>query len=566
MLPIGIENFEEMVTKNFWYADKTLLIKDLLDNQAKVRLITRPRRFGKTLNMSMLQCFFDCTMDSQALFKDLAISKAGDEYLAHMNQYPVIFLSLKEAKKLTFEESITAMMQEFKKEYKRHDYLLTSDKTNGYFKQIAQTVIDRTPNDEVKSGALYLLCDALYQHWGKKVIILLDEYDVPLESSYSADDSYYRKMVDYLRGMMGAALKTNNSLEFAVITGCLRISKESIFTGLNNFAVNTILNNQLSPYFGLTNDEVTAGLKEYGLLEHENLVQNWYNGYLFGNTRVYNPWSVIQFISDMSNGEQPYDLAYWANTSSNDIVRTFFNKAGENSKAQIETLLNGGTLIKSLRLSLTYDEIYGNPENLWDILFFTGYLTMKQKDMKIENNIPVPGTSWLELEIPNLEVKAIYLLKFKQWFSDTIENVLHEQLYQALFSGDTLAMTKELNGMLIETVSFIDSAENFYHGFMVGVLSSLSKMKYFVKSNRETGKGRCDIIVYSSTNKSYAAILELKVCKEQKELAASCDEALAQIERNNYQAELESMLFTKENIHKFGIAFCGKECAVRMGV
>jgi hypothetical protein len=290
------------------------------------------------------------------------------------------------------------------------------------------------------------------------------------------------------------------------------------------------------------------------------VVQGWYNGYLFGNTKVYNPWSAIQFMYDRNVGEQFFDLAYWANTSSNDIVRTFFNKAREDDKEQIETLLNGGTVTKTLHLSLTYDEIYNNAENLWDILFFTGYLTMKRKDMKIEGRMPIPGTSTVELEIPNLEVKAIYMQKFKQWFNDTIKNASHEELYRALFAGDTEKMTEELNRALRRTVSFMDSAENFYHGFMAGMLYGLSD-EYRVLSNRETGKGRSDIMVYSAFNTRFAAILELKPAETSEALDGACDKALAQIDEKNYQAELEGRGFT--NIHKFGVAFCGKECAVK---
>ncbi|MDR0909239.1 MAG: ATP-binding protein [Spirochaetaceae bacterium] len=554
MLPIGIENFEEMVTKNFWYADKTLMIKDLLDGDVKVQLITRPRRFGKTLNMSMLQHFFDCTMDSRALFKDLAIGKAGDEYLAHMNQYPVIFLTFKRAKKLTFEEAIEVLLDELGREFRRHQYLANSDKVDSYFRKVMASYFSPTAKKLKPEASLHLLCEALHKHWGKKAIILLDEYDVPLESSYSANEPYYNKMISFFRRMMGDALKGNSSLEFGVVTGCLRISKESIFTGLNNLEVNTILDNGFSRYFGITEDEMAEAIEEFGLEQYREGIQKWYNGYIFGQTNVYNPWSVINYIKSSVYDNQPDFVSFWANTSGNDIVKKLWVQAGNIERDQIETLLQGGVITKKIHTEVTFQELYNTVENIWNLLFFTGYL-------KKADTAPVQADGITHLIIPNEEVKYIYLNTITSWFDNNLKESKHSAFIKALLESDTKMMAIEINRVLLKTISFMDKAENFYHGFLTGLLASMGD-DYSVKSNRETGNGRSDIMVYSTLDKSFAAILELKTAPDLLHLSAACDAALTQISEKNYAAELHNLLFT--DIHKFGIAFCGKECAVKM--
>jgi hypothetical protein len=561
MLPIGIDLFETMVTENYWYADKSLLIKDLLDKKALVRLITRPRRFGKTLNMSMLKYFFDIDLDSRHLFERLAIARTdGGKYLERLNSNPVLSITLKDAKGMSFEEALSGAYEQIENEVARHDYLLDSEKVDRIKRRKLQVIYDGKGVQTDYNKSFKTLSEALEQHHGKKTIILIDEYDVPLADAWTNDPPYYNEMVKFIASFMSSALKSNNSLEFAVVTGCLRVSKESIFTGLNNLDVNTMLDNAFSEYFGITEPEMDALIAEYGLEPYREGIRQWYNGYIFGNTNVHNPWSAINYVNKAANDRQFEFQPFWANTSGNSIVRTLIDKAGEQEREDLETLMRGGVIEKALHPEVTYDELSDSPKNsvnnIWNILFYTGYL--KKADTK-----RYQAGEKVRLTIPNDEVRYIYITSIRDWFCAKYDDAEHSAFTQALLQCNTDDMTRELNLALLESISYMDSAENFYHGFMVGMLYCMTNDHYLVKSNREAGNGRSDIFVYSGIDARFAAVIELKTAETKDALEDACDKALAQIDEKNYAAELRSLRFAMGEIHKFGIAFCGKECAVK---
>ena len=551
-LPIGIDNFEKLITRGYYFIDKTLLIKDLIDNKADVNLFTRPRRFGKTLNMSMLQYFFENKgKDNSYLFEGLKIMKAGEKYTSHMGKYPVINLSLKSAKQPTFELALKCIKDELVDEFRRHDYVLESDKLNEE-KEKYLKITKAQEDDSLYITALKFLSQCLEKYHEKKVIILIDEYDVPLENSFF--EGFYDQMIAFIRSLFESALKTNSSLEFAVITGCLRISKESIFTGLNNIEIISILNKSYDEYFGFTQNEVNKMLEDYNLNEKETLVKEWYNGYIFGGAEVYNPWSAVRFVKDLVKDSNTFPTSYWANTSSNSIVRSLIEKADTATKKEIELLIEGKTIEKPVHEDITYDEIYDTMDNLWNFMFFTGYFKKVNERMNSEDN------RYLELSIPNREVKYIFRTKILKWFEEKIKAKDLSVLYTAIFNKDSNTFQKELNKLLRETISFNDSYENFYHGFVVGVLSNMHD--HIVKSNRETGDGRCDIYIKSPSIFEPAVIIELKVSDNPKEIFKKCDEALEQIEKKKYELELKEEGY--EDIIKYGISFYRKDCIVKL--
>ncbi len=552
-LPIGVDNFEMLITRNYYYVDKTLLIKDLLDNKASVNLFTRPRRFGKTLNMSMLQYFFENReKDNSYLFENLNIMEAGEEYLSHMGKHPVINLSLKSAKQPTFELALNCIKDELVDEFRRHDYILKSDKLNEE-KEKYLKITKAQDDDLIYVTALKFLSQCLEKYHEKKVIILIDEYDVPLENAFF--EGFYDRMIKFIRSLFESALKTNSSLEFAVITGCLRISRESIFTGLNNLEIISILNEYYDEYFGFTQKEVSKILEDYGLSEKEELTKNWYNGYIFGSAQVYNPWSVVKFVKDLYKNKNVFPSSYWANTSSNSIVKSLIERADSKTKQEIESLIEGKTIEKPVHEDITYDEIYDSMDNLWNFMFFTGYFKKVNERMDNEDK------RYLELSIPNREVKYIFKTKILKWFDDKVKAKDLSILYTAIFEKDSETFQKELNKLLKETISFNDAYENFYHGFVVGVLANMHD--HIVKSNRETGKGRCDIYIKPISIFDPAIIIELKICDRPKDMLKKCDEALKQIENNQYEMELQQEGY--ENIIKYGISFYRKDCIIKLG-
>lgn len=550
-LPIGVDNFKDIRINNYYYVDKTLLIKDILDSKAKVNLFTRPRRFGKTLNISMLQYFFENGKeDNSYLFNELHIMNEGEKYISHMGQYPVINLSLKSAKQPNYELAYHCLINEIIEEFKRHDYVLNSEKLH-YEKEDYLNIINKKDNKGNMVTSLKFLSRCLQKYHNKKVIILIDEYDVPIENSYFR--GFYTEMIDFLRSLFESALKTNEYLEFAIMTGCLRISRESIFTGLNNLNIISILNTHYDEYFGFTENEASEILKYYEFEDKEDIVRKWYNGYLFGECNVYNPWSVNKFIYDLTGTRNALPISYWANTSSNSIVKSLIEKADDDTKAQIEELIAGKTIEKVIHEDITYADIDSSMENLWNFLFFTGYLKKVKVRMNEDNEILIT------LAIPNEEIRLIYKNTILNWFDEGIKSRDLSKMYEAMLSGDALIFENELVELLTESISFYDAYENFYHGFLLGTLVNLRR--YIIKSNRETGKGRSDIIIKYPNRRGAAVILELKVAKSFKEMSNKCDEALNQIEEKQYDKELLEEGYT--NIVKYGIAFYKKDCMIK---
>ncbi len=557
-LPVGVENFEDIIRSGYCYVDKTMFIKELLDLKGKVNLFLRPRRFGKTLNLSMLRYFFEDTGDAKrneenkSLFQGLKIMGQGEKYTKHMGNYRVINLTLKSAKQPTFESAYGKMKRAIADEFQRHRYILANEKMNEEDKKLYQKIADRKAEYDDYSGALEFLSKCLYEAANKKTIILIDEYDVPLENAYFR--GFYEEMADFIRSVFESALKTNDYLQFAVITGCMRISKESIFTGLNHLNIISVLDKKYSEHFGFTEQEVIQLMSYYGVESRFSAMKEWYDGYLFGDTEVYNPWSVIKFLYDLYADVNAFPHPYWINTSSNDIIKDLIARADRETKGQIETLLVGGTLDIQVHEEVTYGDIYSSGENLWNFLYFTGYLTKESEYFK-ESSIH------LRTRIPNIEVKTIYQNTILNWLKAAIKKEDFHDLYRAMEEGDARRMTDILNGQLFDTISFYDSAENFYHGFLTGILSQSEN--YLVKSNRESGNGRSDIMVKSPSLRGRSFVLELKVSESIDDLENDAEKALQQIYEKKYMEELRTEGYRK--IDCYGISFYRKDCEVLFG-
>lgn len=558
VIPIGIDNFKEIITGGYYYVDKTLLIKELLDLTGKVNLFTRPRRFGKTLNLSMLQAFFENTGDEEEnqkrreLFKHLQIMNAGDAYTSHMGQYPVIFLTLKSAKQRTFQSALFKIKECISQEYRRHAFVCDGVKLSDSEKQLFQKLADGKGTMDEYSGSLQFLSQCLYKETGEKVIILLDEYDVPLENAYFR--GFYDEMIDFIRSLFESGLKTNDALKFSVITGCLRISKESIFTGLNHLKIISVSDRQYSEHFGFTEKEVKEMTEYYGHAGRYDDLKQWYDGYVFGNTCIYNPWSVINFMFDLNADEQAFPRPYWVNTSSNQIIHDMISRADTMTRNQIEELLNGKTMDIPVHEEITYDDLEDIGDNLWNFLYFTGYLTKESEYFKNH-------TVYLKVRIPNIEVKTVYTNTILNWFQESVKKKDFRELYRAMEEKNTGKMGEILTEQLFSVISFYDSAENFYHGFLAGILSQSEK--YLVKSNRESGLGRSDLIVKTPSLRGRAFLLEVKVSDSMKHLEQDAKKAVQQIWDKNYMEELK--LEGYEQIDAFGIAFYRKDCEVQYG-
>ena len=548
-LPIGIENFEEMQKQDFYYVDKTGLIVDLLAGWGKVNLFTRPRRFGKTLNMSMLKCFFEIGTD-KSLFDGLAVSKEKALCETYMGKYPVVFVSLKGVDGLTFETAYRALCSIIRREALRLEFLLDSDKLTENEKKSLNRILTGEYDDQDIRDSLQMLCTLLEKHYGQKPILLIDEYDVPLDKAYY--HGYYPQMIDLIRAMFQSALKTNSSLFFAVLTGCLRVSKESIFTGLNNLMVHSISDPSFDEYFGFTDEEVGKMLSDYGLEAHHQEAREWYDGYRFGGQDVYCPWDVINYVYALRVDPQAEPKAYWLNTSGNAMVRELISKSADGTtQMEIERLIEGETITKTLNEQLTHNEIRSSIGNIWSLLYMTGYLTTAQK----------PSGSRYELRIPNREVRQIYMQQVLSWFEDkaSAETDKLTNLYAAFETGDTETIKEILDEQLLDTVSFYDAHESFYHGFLLALLSTCANWN--VSSNIETGKGRSDIIA-GRKDRKVGFVVEVKDVKDEDKLDAACEAALRQIDERDYTAILRR--FRVKEIHKYGIAFWDKECRVVM--
>lgn len=553
-LPIGVDNFEELITKGYYFVDKTLFIRDLLNMKGKVNLFTRPRRFGKTLNMSMLRYFFEMEEDNAGrLFAGTKIMSAGEEYLKWMGQFPVISLTLKSMKQATWELSFEMLKKAIREEYSRHwKTVEASGRLNDADRERFQRIRDLKGTDADYADALKFLSECLYTCTGRKTIILIDEYDVPLENAYFA--GFYDQMIALIRSLFESALKTNENLEFAVVTGCLRISRESIFTGLNNLKIMSITADTYAEYFGFTPDEVEAMLRFYDLEMNLKTVQRWYDGYQFGSTEVYNPWSVINYVDSCRTNKDAFARPYWSNTSSNSIVRTLVEKADLSVKQEIEALIEGKTITKPIHEDITYEDMDSTQDNLWNFLFFTGYLKKIREQQEGE-------TIYMEMAIPNSEVRYIYKNTVLRWFEEKRDKKELSPLYESILNGDTEKMAEILSENLMETISFYDYQESYYHGFLAGMLKNIGN--YIVLSNRESGNGRPDIILKYPSVRGKAVIIEIKVSGTYQGLEEKCDEALRQIEEQKYEEALRQEGY--QNIMKYGVAFYRKECMAKLG-
>ena len=556
-ISIGVEDFKEIIDKDGYFVDKTLMIKKLIESQAKVTLFTRPRRFGKTLNQFMIRRFFEdeCTekgekVDNGYLFEGLKIAECGEEILKHQQQYPVIFLTLKSAKQPDFEMAYGALADEIYNEFVRHRYVLQSDALLPIEKERYENLINRRAGKEEIAKAFAFLSMCLFKYHKKKAIILIDEYDVPLENAYFR--GFYDEMIDFIRSLFESALKTNPYLEKSVITGCLRISKESIFTGLNNLETDSVLHTRFGDSFGFTQEEVEGLLAYYDLSEQLEEVKKWYDGYLFNDFEIYNPWSILKYVNDRKDHVTEFALPYWSNTSSNSIVREMVGEADEMAKADLETLMAGGTIEKQVHEDITYGDIHQTQDNLWNFLFFTGYLK-KVGERTVGNNL------WLEMKIPNIEVATIYENSISYWFEQRMKETDRSPLVRALETGDCEAAEDFINRQLADTISYYDYAENFYHGFMAGLLVNIGG--YRVKSNRESGNGRPDIVMTESKFRGRAMILELKISDTIQGMEKKCEEALTQMEEQKYESSLEEDCY--QPILKYAICFFKKRCMVK---
>ncbi len=555
-ISIGVEDFKEIINKNGYFVDKTLMIKKMIESNAKVTLFTRPRRFGKTLNQFMIRRFFEDEItekgkkvDNGDLFDGLAITKCGEEILSHQQQYPVIFLTLKSAKQPTYEMAYACLVDEICKEFERHSYVLAGEMSQRN-REIFERISLGKGSDDEYATAFAFLSECLFKYHKKKAIILIDEYDVPLENAYF--EGFYDKMIKFIRSLFESALKTNSYLEKSVITGCLRISKESIFTGLNNLKVDSVLRTEYGDSFGFTESEVEAMLAYYNLQEELPEVKRWYDGYLFNDIEIYNPWSIINYVYDRDHKITQFALPYWSNTSSNSIIREMVGEADQKAKADLETLINGGTIEKPVHEDITYGDIHQTQDNLWNFLFFTGYLK-KVGEQKEGNHLK------LEMKIPNIEIATIYENSISYWFEQRMKETDRSPLVHALETGDCEAAENFISEQLFHTISYYDYAENFYHGFMAGLLVNIGG--YLVRSNRESGNGRPDIVMTESKFRGRAMILELKISDTIKDMEKKCEEALTQIEEQQYESQLEEDCF--QPILKYAICFFKKRCMVK---
>lgn len=558
-IPVGIENFQDMRKFNFYYIDKTNLIEQLLDNWSKVTLFTRPRRFGKTLNMSMLRSFFELGTD-KSLFDGLYISKNKELCEEHMGKYPVIFFSLKSVEGLKFENARYRIIEMIGREAQRYEFLAESDKLSENEKAQYKALIaldngKYTMDDDILISGIQMLSHLLYKHYGQKTVILIDEYDFPLDKAF--ENGYYKEMVSLIRGIFGMALKTNDSLQFAVLTGCLRISKESIFTGLNNFEVLSVLNTQYDEAFGFTDGEVKQILEDYNLSDHYPDVKEWYDGYHFGNTDIYCPWDVIRYCKNLCADPAALPEDFWSNSSGNAMVRRFIDKADIRTKNEIERLIAGEDIEKDISQELTYDEIDKSIENLWSVLFTTGYLTHKG----------CTESGRYRLAIPNKEVRNLFIRKIREWFSDVTRNdgKTLEEFCNAFVDRDPGKIEQIFGDYLWNTISIRDTAtakakkENFYHGILLGLLGY--KASWLIKSNAESGTGYSDILVEVPDNRT-GIVIELKYA-EDCDMDAACSRALEQIEEKDYVDKLRQD--GMRNYIKYGIACFKKDCKVVIG-
>lgn len=552
-IPIGRSGFEDMRENDYYYIDKTGLIEELIKTHGtQVTLITRPRRFGKTLAMSMLESFFDIRRDSGKLFEGLGISHNQSLCRQWMNQYPTVFVSFKSIDGLTFEAAYAQLAAVISRLYKNHLYLMDSSRISSYDKETIDSLSAEKASPHTVKNSLLTMTELLAAHYGKPVILLIDEYDVPLAKA--SEKNYYPQMLDIMKGLL-QAFKDNSSLKFAVLTGCLRIAKESIFTGTNNFVSDTISDTRLNEFFGFTEPEVETILKDTDCMEHADQVKMWYDGYHFGSFDLYRPWDVLNYVNKVITNHITEPESFWEHTSDNAIIGSFLLRDTSTVKEKLEILMAGGYIKEKITENLTYDILSSSEDNVWSLLYLTGYLTRAlPEEMDPWDNLE---KGQIALKIPNAEVKEIFKNSIDQWFTGKSASCNYGKLWQSLWNADTEDLGRQLSDLLFDTISYHDYAESFYHAFLTGLFSGT---EYIVESNYENGLGRSDLVIKDRTNRR-AVVVEAKVAKSEELLAAECEEALAQIDKRQYAKKVERAGYGR--IVRLGMAFCKKSCMVR---
>ena len=550
-ISVGVSDFEKIRRDGYYYIDKSGLIRGLLESSAEVTLLTRPRRFGKTLGMSMLANFFDITKDSKSLFEGLEIAGYPEICRQWMNQYPVLFLSFKDVDGSSFENALGLLKFTLSQFCDTHAYLADGERITDVQRAIFERLKMQTASLVDIQSSLFIIMKMMQAYYGKPVILLLDEYDVPIAKASSK--GYYTEMLEIIKTMLSTSLKDNASLRFAVVTGCLKIAKESIFTGTNNFVSDTITSSRFNEYFGFTQREVDKILQDANACDHAAQIKEWYDGYHFGDYDIYCPWDVMNFIRDLQFDAKAQPASYWKNTSDNAIIRSFIDYAGSSITAKMETLLSGGYITERIEENLTYDYLHSSEENLWSILYLTGYLT-KLQDEDVMAGIPKDKTA---LIIPNAEIKEIFQTTVKKWFEDQARTWNRMVLFDAVWNGDSEKLTSEMNRLLRLTISYHDYKEDYYHAFLAGIFTGAG---YEVQSNKEHGEGRSDVVVSDSKN-GRVAVFEAKYSKTLKQLEEDCSAAVQQIEDRMYAKEFEE---NGDEVFCYGIAFFKKRCLVKL--
>lgn len=566
-LPIGIYDFKDLIDRKCYYVDKTLLIKDLIDRGGKVTLFARPRRFGKTMNMYMLKYFFEANVDEKTgepvdnsyLFDGLRIMSAGDEYIKHMGKYPVIFISLNTMKQIEFDGAIGMLINDIADEFNRHSYILNKISLSDEEKAFYYKMSNKKGNVEDCKEALHVLSRLLKAYHGVGPVILIDEYDVPLQWGYEQGPEYYARMLDLIRGMFEKTFKNNPYMGLGVLTGCLRVSRESIFTGLNNLDIISVLTKGYGEYFGFTDEEVVNMMTDFDLTEKIDEARDWYDGYVFGKANIYNPWSIVKYVQELRDDINSLPAPYWANTSTNSIVREMISHVDDGVRQELEDLVNGGTVEKPVHEDITYAELEYDAirhaeymDNLYNFMFFTGYFRKVSERMDGVNR-------YVELAIPNKEVLYIFNRHITNWFNVKLCQWDRSTLLQAVLNHDTDAMSEAISDILYESISFYDYGESFYHGIMVGILQGIKH--YVVDSNRESGIGRYDLALRPMSRFKPVYIFELKYVKDIDDLESAADEAICQIEKNDYARRFRDDSYKK--FYYYGVAFCRKDCLIK---
>ena len=545
-VPVGISNFEKIRQDGYYYVDKTGLIKDMLKNKIpEVTLITRPRRFGKTLAMSMLASFFDIRRDSKKLFQGLNISKEQQLCNDWMNQYPTLFLSFKDVDGTIFENALGLLQFTIAELCKKHTYLIESDVVDQDDKETFRKLKSMGSNLPELQGSIIMLMNMMKAYYNKPVILLIDEYDVPIAKASS--NGYYKEMLEVMKAMLSTALKDNEALKFAVVTGCLKIAKESVFTGTNNFVSDTISSERYNEYYGFTQKDVDQILQDAQIEEKASDIKEWYDGYRFGEFDVYCPWDVMNYLWDLTNNQNAKPVSYWKNTSDNAIIRSFIDYSGAAIKKKLEILISGGSIRQQIEENLTYDYLHSSEENLWSILYLTGYLTNASEQ-------DTDGT--IELKIPNKEIKEIFETTVKKWFEDNAKTIDRKELFDAVWTGNADILTKEIGTLLRMTISYHDYKEDFYHAFLAGIFAGAG---YVVESNKEHGEGRSDIVIYDEYE-GKVSIFEAKKSQNPEEMKLDCEKAIKQINEKMYANEFEDAY---DEILCYGISFFKKRCLVK---